>query len=103
MGQRHALVLFLAGGGLMFPLVVLALLPHLLGVAAVPTVFGLLLVGFACLVGAKWPVLRQSHFFSFGPGGLSLRRRKLYFFGYALLSAGMLLALFTQLELGALR
>jgi len=49
-------------------------------------------VGFACLIFAKWPELAAGQFFSFGPKRLSVRGRKLYWSGYALIGCGLVAA-----------
>jgi hypothetical protein len=95
MGQRSAIVMFLfVGGGIMVPIMLLAVASASLGSLAIPVATLTLGVGFACLVTAKWPELRAGHFVSFGPRRLSSARRKLYWLAYIVLSCSLLLAAF---------
>ena len=93
MGQRGAIVMFLIGGGIVVPFVVLTVIAGSLGSSTLPVAVLVQVVGFACLVFAKWPELSARQFFSFGPKRLSARGRKVYWSGYVLIGCGLLLAL----------
>jgi hypothetical protein len=93
MNQRSAIAMFLLGGGLLAPLAVLMVLSAALGRAATPVGVITLAVGVACLVVAKWPLLRQGRLISFGPRQLSARGRRFYWSGYVLVASGAILAL----------
>ena len=92
MGQRSAIIMFLFGGGIVVPVVVLTIIAGSLGRSALPVAVLVQFVGFACLVTAKWPELAAGHLFSFGPRRLSARGRKCYWSGYALIACGLMLA-----------
>ena len=93
MGQRSAIVMFLVSGGIVVPVVVLALLAGSLGRSVMPAAVLVQVIGLACLVFAKWPELAAGRYFSFGPKRLSARGRKLYWSGYALIGCGLALAI----------
>ena len=92
MGQRSAIIMFLLGGGILIPVAVLAAIAASLGRNALPVAILVQVVGFACLVFAKWPELAAGHPLSFGPKRLSSRGRKFYWSGYALIGCGLVLA-----------
>ena len=92
MGQRSAIIMFLWSGGVAVPLVVLLVIAESLGRGALPVAVLAQVVGFGCLVFAKWPELAAGHLFSFGPRRLSARGRKFYWSGYALIGCGLVLA-----------
>jgi hypothetical protein len=93
MGQRSAIIMFLWGGGIVVPLVALVIIAESLGRSTLPVAVLAQVVGFACLVFAKWPELAAGRLFSFGPKGLSVRGRKFYWSGYTLIGCGIVLAL----------
>jgi hypothetical protein len=93
MGQRGAVVLFVAGGGLLIPVALVLLIGHGLGAAAMPIAVGALLLGLACLVASKWAALRRDESWSFGPAARPGRTRQVYWVAYALIATGLLLAL----------
>jgi hypothetical protein len=97
MGQRGAIVMFLAGGGLLVPVAMVLLLGHVLGPASVAIAIASLLVGVVCLVAAIRSRFELGQFWTFGPGSLTGRERYLYFCAYALIAAGALLALASTL------
>jgi hypothetical protein len=94
MGQRHAIVLWLLGGGLLVPVVLIAAAVELLGRAAHSVAIAAIALGFVSLVAAKWPLLRAGQFMSFGAEALTPSGRIFYWSGYAILAFGLLLALF---------
>ena len=94
MGQREAIVQYLASGGIMAPVIVLSVTAAMLGPAAIPVAIGVTWLGFAVLVIAKWPLPRKRFWLSFGPRHLSATRRKLYWCAYMILASGLLLTLF---------
>jgi hypothetical protein len=94
MGQREAIVQYLVCGGIIAPVIVLSLTAALLGPAAIPVAIGVMWLGFAVLIVAKWPLPRRTFWRSFGPAHLSAARRKLYWCAYMLLASGLLLTLF---------
>jgi len=63
MGQRSAIIMFLFGGGIVVPVVVLTIIAGSLGRSALPVAVLVQFVGFACLVTAKWPELAAGHIF----------------------------------------
>jgi len=93
MGQRSAVIMFLFGGGIIVPVWVLIFIAAYFGRSALPVAMLVQVVGFACLVFAKWPELAAGHFFAFGPKRLSARGRKFYWSGYTLIGCGLVLAL----------
>ena len=93
MGQRSAIIMLLVSGGIVVPAVVLTLLAGSIGRSALPVAMLAQVVGFACLIFAKWPELAAGQFFSFGPKRLSARGRTLYWLGYALIGIGLVLAI----------
>jgi len=69
------------------------------GLLAHPVTFGYaslaMMVSGACLLTlARWPLLRQRHFFKFGSGSLDKRHRIMYHMAYLVIWAGVILAIF---------
>jgi len=92
MGQRSAIIMFLASGGIVIPIVLLTVIAGSLGRSALPVAMLVQVVGVSCLVFAKWPEFAAGHLMSFGPKRLSSRGRRLYWYGYALIGGGLVLA-----------
>lgn len=76
MGQRGAIMMFLFSGGILLPVIVLAIVAGYLGRSALPVGMFVECLGVFCLVFAKWPELAAGHLLSLGPKRLSARRRK---------------------------
>ncbi len=93
MGQRSAIVMFLIGGCILVPVALITVAGVLLGRAAIPVAFALLIIGVACLVTAKWPLIRNRQLVSFGSSQLSPHGRKLYWAAYTIIACGVLVAI----------
>ena len=94
MGQRNAIVMFLLGGGLLIPAVLVMVVAPLLGRAAIPVAVGVLAIGVGVVVAAQRRASRLRLTEPLDESRLSVRRwSAMFWFGMALIGCAACIAL----------
>lgn len=87
-GQPRSL---LEHGFIWFPFVVIPVVVPLLSYSPLSLVdIFVLFLGASLLIFAKWPLLQQGHYTTFGIGPIEGKRRLAYVFAYVLLVTGLI-------------
>jgi len=94
MGQRSAIVMFLLGGGLLIPAVLVMAFAPLLGRAAIPVAVSVLAIGVGFVVAPQRRASRLRLAESLDESRLSVRRwSAMFWFGVALIGCAACIAL----------
>lgn len=94
-GQRSAIVMFLVGGGLLIPVVLIAAFVPFLGRAAIPTAAGVLAIGVGFIVTGRWISSRPDLPEPLAQSRMALRGRRALWFGFSLVGCAAFIALAT--------
>ena len=93
MGQRSAMVMFLLGGGILIPAVLVMAFAPLLGRAAIPVAVGVLAIGVGFVVAAQRRASRLRLSEPLDESRLSVRRwSAMFWFGVALIGCAACIA-----------